>query len=186
MTEATPKHASLMELTVAKFHGFIGRNSPCELHRAIPVERTSGPLKAGYGFDARTDLDLERKKLIVHASLTACGKRDSDSDIIVDDQMVIEAEFVLIYAVDSLEGITEEALMRLAGLTESTTCGHIGVNMFNLPPFGSDSRHRRCHRLRVPRFWITTLAKCRRIATREVADSRDGDYDLIRRDVAAD
>ena len=106
----------------------------------------SGPFKAGYGFDAKTNIDQENKKLIVHASLTACGKKDSKSDAFADDQLLIEAEFVLIYAVDSFDGITEEgafAFGRINGIhnvwpywreyVQSTTV-RLGLPALTLPP----------------------------------------------------
>lgn len=147
MTEVMPQKASLMELTLAT----APRVRIEEVRLANSTVRSqldtiSGRLTAGYGFDARTEIDEQHKKLVVHASLKACGKNDSESGAIVDDQVVIEAEFVLTYGVDSLDGISQEsahAFGRINGIhnvwpywreyVQSTTV-RLGLPALTLPP----------------------------------------------------
>jgi len=108
MVEAAQKVASLMDLTVA----LAPRTRIEEVRLANSTVRSQDsrmarPWKVDCTFTARTDIDQEAKKLVVHAFLTAFAKAGAESDT-ADEPMRIEAEFILVYAVDSLDGIERE------------------------------------------------------------------------------
>ncbi len=152
MTETTHQHASLMDLTVAIVPRV--RIEDIRLVNATvrsQLDQISGPLTASFGFDAITSIDQERKKLVVRASLMVSGKGASSSDAAVDEQLHIETEFVLIYAIESFEGITGEsakAFGRLNGIhnvwpywreyVQSTTV-RLGLPPLTLPPITGGS-----------------------------------------------
>jgi preprotein translocase subunit SecB len=107
-------------------------------------------MRVEYAMEAQSSCDRDAKELVVRATLMTCAKNDSGAKV-TEEIFHIEAEFILRYSIDSIDGIDDEhvkAFGRINGIhnawpywreyVQSTTV-RLGLPPLALPLMTGDS-----------------------------------------------